>query len=64
MPTRTISLTPDQDGQEDALKLKLLREQIRAGVDALQRGDFVEVDEADLETYLGELTLKPRKRSR
>jgi antitoxin ParD1/3/4 len=35
--------------QEDALKLKALRAQIKAGVDALDRGDFVEVDDAELE---------------
>lgn len=31
-----------QRRQEDALKLKALRAQIKAGVDALERGDFVE----------------------
>ena len=78
MPTRNISLTPEQDAfvenvvksgeyqnaseairdalralqqrrKEDALKLKALRQQIKAGTDALDRGDFVEVDEAELE---------------
>src|ERR1700741_5073767 len=73
MPTRNISLTPEQDAfvdnvvksgeyqnaseairdalralqqrrKEDALKLKALRQQIKAGTDALDRGDFVEID--------------------
>ena len=41
-----------QRRQEDALKLKALRMQIKAGVDALERGDFIEVDEAELDDYL------------
>lgn len=45
-----------QRRREDALKLKLLRSQIKAGADALKRGDFVEIDEADLERYLAGLT--------
>jgi len=42
--------------REDMLKLKLLRAQIEAGVDALDRGDFVELDGAELEAYLVGLT--------
>jgi antitoxin ParD1/3/4 len=85
MPTRNISLTPEQDAfvekvvksgeyqnaseavrdalrvlqqrrQEDALKLKALRMQIKAGIDELERGDYVEVDEADLDEFLEGLT--------
>ena len=81
MPTRNISLTPEQDAfiekvvnageyqnaseairdalrtlqqrrREDALKLKALRLHIKAGVDALDRGDFIQVDDADLDEYL------------
>ena len=93
MPTRNISLTPEQDAfvekvvkagdyqnaseavrdalrvlqqrrQEDALKLKALRVQIKAGVDALERGDFTEVDEADLDDFLEGLTPASSKRAR
>ena len=93
MPTRNISLTPEQDAfieeavksgeyqnaseavrdalralqhrrREDALKLEALRMQIEAGVDALERGAFAEVADADLERYLEELTAIPDKRSR
>ncbi len=42
--------------REDMLKLKLLRAQIEAGVDALDRGDLVELDGAELEAYLVGLT--------
>jgi antitoxin ParD1/3/4 len=85
MPTRNISLTPEQDAfvdsvvkageyqnaseavrdalrvlqqrrREDALKLKALRMQIKAGVEALERGDFIEVDAEDLGGYLDGLT--------
>jgi antitoxin ParD1/3/4 len=90
MPTRNISLTPEQDEfiekvvkageyqnaseavrdalralqqrrREDALKLKALRTQIKAGVDALERGEFIEIDEADLDGYLEGLTAAPGK---
>jgi antitoxin ParD1/3/4 len=81
MPTRHISLTPEQDAfvqrvveageyqdasevvrdalralqqrrREDASRLKVLRMQIAAGVDAIERGDFIEVDAQDLDAYL------------
>jgi antitoxin ParD1/3/4 len=87
MPTRNISLTPEQDAfvesvvkageyqnaseavrdalralqqrrREDALKLKALRVQIKAGVDALERGEFAEVDDVDLESYLESLAVE------
>jgi len=93
MPTRNISLTPEQDAfvekvveageyqnaseairdalralqqrrKEDSLKLKALRAQIRAGTDALERGDFSEVDDADLESYLERLTTSAPKHAR
>ncbi len=32
-----------QQRREDALRLKVLRMQIKAGVDALERGDFTEI---------------------
>jgi antitoxin ParD1/3/4 len=85
MPTRNISLTPEQDAfiekvvksgeyqnasetvrdalralqhsrREDSLKLKALRLQIKAGTDALERGEAVEVGEADIENYLDGLS--------
>ncbi len=53
-----------QRRQEDALRLKALRAQIRLGTDALDRGEFVEVDESDLDMYLAELTVTPHKDAR
>lgn len=84
MPTRNISLTPEQDAfveeivkageyqnaseavrdalralqqrrKQDELKLELLRAQIEIGVSALDRGDAIELDAGDLESYLAEL---------
>jgi antitoxin ParD1/3/4 len=81
MPTRNISLTPEQDAfieeavksgeyqnaseairdalralqqrrREDALKLEVLRQQIDAGIAALERGEFIDVDDAALDAYL------------
>lgn len=85
MPTRNISLTPQQDAfiedavksgeyqnaseavrdalralqqrrREDALKLKALRAHVKVGVDALERGEFRDVADADLDRYLDGLT--------
>jgi len=50
--------------REDALKLKALRIQIKAGIDALDRGEFSEVADADLECYLPSLTVTAGKRAR
>lgn len=84
MPTRNISLTPEQDEfveqivksgeyqnaseavrdglralqqrrREDSLKLKVLRKQVEAGVEAIDNGRFDEVDDAGLDRYLKEL---------
>ena len=93
MPTRNISLTPEQDEfiekavksgdyqnaseavrdalralqqrrREDALKLKALRVQIKSGVDALERGAFREIADADLDRYLENLAAPGGKRAR
>jgi antitoxin ParD1/3/4 len=53
-----------QRRREDSLKLKALRAQIRVGVDALDRGNFAEVEDADLEGYLERLTTPAAKRAR
>ena len=45
-----------QRRREDALKLEALRAQIQAGVDALESGDFIEIEDADLEDYVRGLT--------
>jgi antitoxin ParD1/3/4 len=84
MPTRNISLTPEQDAfidrmlkageyrnaseamrdairalqqrrAEEALKLDKLRVAIRQGVAALERGDYTEVQDEDLDAYLDDL---------
>jgi len=49
--------------REDSLSLKALRAQIKVGTDALERDDFTEVDDADLEEYLERLT-PAKKRAR
>src|SRR5205807_1629099 len=41
-----------QRRREDTLKLKGLRAQLQAGVDALERGDDVQVEEGDLNAYV------------
>ena len=46
-----------QRQREDALKLKALRAQIKAGVDALDRGEYTEVADADLERYFDNLAV-------
>ena len=54
----------EQRRREDDLKLKALRIQIKAGIDAIKRGDFAEIEGADLENYLERLTATPRQRAR
>ena len=91
MPTRNISLTPEQDAfvekvvqageyqnaseavrdalralqqrrREDALKLKALRAAIKVGLDELERGDFVELDGAELRAHISRLgTSRPSR---
>lgn len=46
-----------QRRREDALKLDALRALIEAGATALDRGDFAEVEEADLQRYLEALSV-------
>jgi len=53
-----------QRRREDTLRLRALRAQIKAGTDALERGDFTEVDDPDLEGYLERLTTTSKKRAR
>ena len=48
-------IDPD-GGQDDAsVKLEALRALIAAGVAAIERGDFTEVDDADLDAFLDSL---------
>jgi len=52
-----------QRRKEDQLKLKALRAQLAAGAAALDRGDFTDVDHADLGAFLNGLTnVRPRRR--
>lgn len=46
--------------QADDLKLELLRTQLRAGLDALDRGSFTDVDDADLDAALDRLAARAR----
>jgi antitoxin ParD1/3/4 len=41
--------------EQDALKLEALRMHVAAGVAALERGQFTEVADADLDAYLDDL---------
>ena len=54
----------EQRRREDELKLKALRMQIKAGIDAIKQGDSDEIEESDLDDYLEWLKVVPRKRSR
>ena len=47
-----------QRRREDALKLRALRLHVKAGVEALDRGEFAEVDEPDLESYFEGLAIE------
>jgi antitoxin ParD1/3/4 len=87
MPTRNISLTPEQDAfieeavksgeyqnaseairdalralqqcrREDALKLEALQQQIGAGIAALERGELIDIADAELDAYLDGLAAR------
>lgn len=90
MPTRNVSLTPEQDAfiermlengeyrnaseamrdairglqqrrTEEALKLDKLRIAIEQGTAALDRGEYTEVEDKDLDAYLDELAAPARR---
>jgi antitoxin ParD1/3/4 len=90
MPTRNISLTPEQDAfidemlkageyrnaseamrdalralqqrrAEDALTLDRLRLSIKQGIAALDRGEYTEVEDEDLDAYLDDLAAPVRR---
>jgi antitoxin ParD1/3/4 len=90
MPTRNISLTPEQDAfidevltageyrnaseavrdairalqqrrAEQALKLDKLRLAIDQGIAALDRGDYTDVEDEDLDAYLDDLAAPARR---
>lgn len=89
MPTRNVSLTPEQDAfieeavksgeyqnaseavrdalralqqrrREDALKLEVLRRELQVGLDALERGEYTDVEDADLDAFLDGLAAPTR----
>jgi antitoxin ParD1/3/4 len=90
MPTRNVSLTPEQDAfidqmlelgeygnaseamrdairalqqrrAEEKLKLDRLRVAIEQGIAALDRGEYTEVEDEDLDAYLDELAAPARR---
>jgi antitoxin ParD1/3/4 len=54
----------EQRRREDQLKLKALRMQVKAGIDAIKRGEFIEIEETGLEEYFDKLKAVPTKRAR
>jgi antitoxin ParD1/3/4 len=54
----------EQRRREDELKLKALRMQIKAGIDAIKRSEYAEVEESQLDDYFKGLKPVPRKRTR
>lgn len=90
MPTRNISLTPEQDAfidemlskgeyrnaseavrdalhalrqrrDEEALKLDKLRGSIEQGIAALERGEYTEVEDEELDSFLDDLAAPARR---
>jgi antitoxin ParD1/3/4 len=53
-----------QRRREDALRLTALRAEIERGIRDLDRGAFVEIDDAELDRYFAHLTPRPPARSR
>jgi antitoxin ParD1/3/4 len=53
--------TLQQRRAEDALKLERLRLAIKEGIDQIERGEYVDVDDEDLDAFLDSLTEPPRR---
>jgi antitoxin ParD1/3/4 len=53
-----------QRRREDELKLKALRAHIKAALDDVERGDFVEVDDTELESFIEGLANPAGERDR
>jgi antitoxin ParD1/3/4 len=53
-----------QRRREDALRLRVLRAQLTDGLDALDQGDFVVIDESDLARHLAKPRMRRRKPAR
>ena len=53
-----------QRRREDALKLAALRARLQVGLAALERGDFIELDDAELPRYLGSPARSRKRRPR
>ena len=49
-----------QRRQEDDLRLEVLRRHLAAGLEALERSDFAEIDDADIEDYVEQLSVQQR----
>ena len=52
-----------QRRRDDALKLETLRRQIDAGIAALERGQFTEIAEAELDAYIDGLAARSDERA-
>ena len=50
-----------QRRREDALKLKALRARLKQSIEAIERGEFVEVDEAELPAFIESLGERRRR---
>jgi antitoxin ParD1/3/4 len=53
-----------QRRREDRLKLKNLRAQVNAGIEALERGEFAALDDATLDGYVARLGMPATRRVR
>ncbi len=53
-----------QRRREDALKLERLRLHIQAGIDDLENGDFIEIEDAGLDAYIKGLGRPGKNRPR
>lgn len=55
MPPRDMDPILHQRSAKEALRLEELRHSITQGVEALDRGDYTDIDDEALGTFLGEL---------
>jgi hypothetical protein len=61
MPRKRVPLTNEQRRSIQAAKLERLRAALQLGIDELDRGDFTEVEDKDLDAFLDDLATSPRR---
>lgn len=58
-----VLISMEEYGRIEEMRLAQLRAEVERGIDAIERGDFTEYDEADLDTLAARVKTEARKQS-